>query len=222
MTAPSTASDLSEIVDHVQRQLEEKGSLIVALEGKGCSGKTMVSRLLADALKDLGHNTSIMPIDNFCRPKIERYRADCPEGEQVYRQNFDYDLFDTLVAQAATSRSLYFEHAHLVAMTDRYEGQATYSLSPGGVLIVEGLFVLRRKLTNFYDLALFIELSDHEQLQRARHRDLSRGNTPEDIEFKYKHRYQPSYNLFMAEHLPEKACDILVGQDFVRQLMQRQ
>lgn len=219
MASTSIVSNLSEIVDRAKHQLENKGTLIVALEGKGCSGKTLVSRLLADALEDLKIKTSIMPIDNFCRPKVERYRADCPEGEQVYRQNFDYELFDSLVAQAANNRRLSFEHSHLIAMTDRYEGQATYSMSRGGVLMVEGIFILRRHLTDFYDLKLFIELSDDEQLRRARDRDLLRGNTPKDIEFKYKRRYQPSYNLFLDEHRPDEACDLLVGQDFVQELM---
>lgn len=201
---------LSEITEKIRTDVRPDAPYLVAIEGKGCSGKTTIASELAEQLRGDGLTTSIMPIDNFCLPRTRRYRDDCPEAEQVYRFNFDYQLFDSLIAEASMTKYVSFAHKHLIAKTDRFDGSAIYNVSPGGVLIVEGIHVLRRHLIPHYDLKIYLDVSDQEQIARARLRDPGRGNSQAEIEYKYHRRYRPSYKMFLEEHRPEEIADLII------------
>ncbi len=202
---------VSKITEKIRTNVNPDAPYIVAIEGKGCSGKSSVAAELERQLREHGLATSIMSIDNFCRPRTDRYRDDCPEAEQVYRFNFDYGLFDGLITEATTMKRLSYAHKFLDVKTDSFDGCAIYTVHPGGVLIVEGIFVLRRHLIPLYDYKIYVDISDEDQIARARIRDIDRGNSPDQIEYKYHRRYRPSYNLFLEEHRPRESADLIIS-----------
>ncbi|WP_420383514.1 hypothetical protein [Novosphingobium sp.] len=200
---------LLSVIRIIQMNLDRGAPYILAIEGKGCSGKSTIAKEIERNLSEQGIITSTIPIDNFCLPRAFRYRDDSPIGEQVYRFNFDYELFDRLIVEARTTGRLSYRHDYLNVKTDTYDGRAIYSVCPGGVLIVEGIFVLRRHLIPHYNLKIYVDISDEDQIARARIRDIDRGNSQSQIEYKYHERYRPSYDMFLTEHRPQEIADLL-------------
>lgn len=187
--------------------------MFIGIDGPGCAGKSRLADDLRQHYEQLGLPACVVPINNFCNPKAIRYSGSADEGLDVYRFNFDYQALQTALNELAGKGRRKFSHNCLNAASDQYDVIAEYVVDDGGVVIVEGVHALRSELRRWYDIALFLTVSDEEQLRRALVRDVSRGNSMTDIERKYNCRYRPSFEHYIKMHEPTEYANFVVDNN---------
>jgi uridine kinase len=191
------------------------GSSILAIDGKGCAGKSRLAAEIRARIVREGVSCAVVSIDDFCNPRSVRYAGDVPEGLQVYERNFDEEALERAVLAPFRSRGcLNAGRAVLDAKTDLYSRWLRVALPPESILIAEGLHMLKRRRWTFFDAAVFLHISDRLQLERALSRDSAeRGKSADEIIYKYKNRFQPSYEFFLAHDCPFKIADWVIDYE---------
>lgn len=157
----------------------------VAIDGPDASGKTGLADELAAALRGRGRSVVRASIDDFLRPPAERYRRgpDSPEG--YYDDSFDYGAAREFV----------------LARTD------------DAVVLFDGVFLLRPELRDVWDFHVFVSVGFEEILRRALRRDVARFGSRDEVERRYRVRYIPAQQLYLATARPELAADAIVYND---------
>ena len=158
----------------------------VAIDGVDAAGKTTLADELGSVLRRRGREVVHASIDDFHRPRAERYRRGALSPEGYYRDSFDYEaLRKTLRAHS----------------------------SQDSILLVDGVFLLRPELVEHWDLRIFVSVEPEEALRRALERDAALFGSREEAERRYRLRYQPGQRLYFAEARPLDAADVVVVND---------
>ncbi len=187
---------------------------LVGIEGKGCSGKSCLSKSLKQRFNK-SIPSQVASIDDFCNPRTIRYDNDVPLGLQVYKNNFDDDFFlNKVIKPAYTAQRLEFDKNMLDAASDRYTNHVKISLPEGGVLLVEGLHILKSMYAQYFGFNIFLYISNKEQLTRALVRDTAeRKKDAKEIRYKYEHRFVPSYQHFLDHDAPLNKTDLFIDYE---------
>lgn len=179
----------------------------------GCSGKTQLAYELFDHLKDT-IACELVSLDDFCKPKAERYNSDRAEGLQVYYNNFEEDQFEEHIIKAAYyNHNLNYSFTALHAPSNTYSVPKSYQLKPSGILVIEGIHLFKHKFQKYFDLKIFVDISLDTQIARAMQRDPALGNSVNEIDYKYTKRYQPSYDYYLSQDKPLNCIDLIIDNN---------
>jgi uridine kinase len=203
-------SRLAELIEGVQRPHPTR----VAVDGPDAAGKTTLADELASLLSSGGRAVVRASIDGFHRPRAERYRrgADSPEG--YVQDSFDLDalravLLDPLGPGGSRRyRTAVFDH-----QADAPSPETTAVAADDAVLLVDGVFLLRRELVASWDLRILVSISPEETLRRAMARDVPLLGSRAEVERRYRARYLPGQRLYAAAALPARAADAIVWNE---------
>ncbi len=212
---PSCHDDLvtwltGQILD--KRLHDGANGFIIGIDGKGCSGKSLLSRALADALRDRGVTTITASIDDFCNPRAVRNAPDIPEGLQVYHRNFnEHTWIEHVLKPFHSAGRLQFDEVQLNPASDLYTHRVCLKLESDGVLIAEGLHLRKRAYRYLFGYSILLHIPDDVQLARALIRDSrDRGKTEQEVRTMYKERYVPSFRHYLLEDRPCEAVDAVI------------
>ena len=157
---------------------------VVAIDGPDCAGKSSLAAALAHQLP--GHVIRAS-IDSFHHPTTRRYERGELSPEGCYLDSFDYDRF-------------------------RREVLTPFSTAGArGVLVVEGVFLLRPEFRDVWDVSVYLDVSPAETMRRARARDADALGA--DLERRYAERYLPAQDLYRAAADPTAHADVVIGYD---------
>jgi len=178
-------------------------AIVVGIAGGSCAGKTVLAEALARRMA--GRESVIVPVDSYYHdlshlPPEERARHDFDHPSAI-----DFDLFESDLQ--ALSRGggrlvpVYDYRTHTRAQ--RSEWRRVPPAVPGHaarIFIVEGLHALYLKSVRaFYDLAVFVDVTDAVRLERRLERDsCERGRTEDDIRRQYAEAVTPMYERYVA------------------------
>ena len=81
------------------------------------------------------------------------------------------------------------------------------------MLVFDGVFLLRPELRDAWDFAVFLSVDPDERLRRARRRDVGRLGSPAEVERRYRARYLPGQELYVADARPAELADVIVYND---------
>ncbi|MBU1050908.1 hypothetical protein KKG90_12905 [Candidatus Bipolaricaulota bacterium] len=195
-----------------KRLHDEANGLIVGVDGKGCSGKSLLARALAAELQCHGVAVITASIDDFCNPRAIRNAPDVPEGLQVYHRNFDEQKWIKHVLKPFHSAGrLQFDEVLLDPASDLYTNRVCLNLESDGVLIAEGLHLRKRAHRYLFGYSILLHIPDDVQLARALVRDSrDRGKTEQEVRTMYKERYVPSFRHYLLEDRPCEAVDAVI------------
>lgn len=174
-------------------QLSSRRCVLVAIDGGAGSGKSTFARWLQNAL-GVGIDCAVVHLDHFFRTRRER-------GSRLARvEDTDWQrLRDEVIRPLRAGRTaqfLLYDWAR-----DRLCGWQT--VRPAGVVIVDGVSVLRRELAGCFDLAVWLSCPREKRLARL----ARRGDTPpEEIEY-----WLPSEDAYVAAHAPRQRAHLVVG-----------
>jgi RimJ/RimL family protein N-acetyltransferase/uridine kinase len=168
---------LAALVEELRR---EHGRVVVGIDGPDAAGKTTMADRLGAALP----GSCRLSIDDFMRPRAERYGVGELDPEGYYRRSFDDDALLAAI------------HA-----------------APSDVVVVDGVFLHRPSLRPAFTLTVYLRISDAEVLRRAVVRDTGVMGSSADVERRYTGRYLPGQALYRAEVDPESLADVLVDNE---------
>jgi uridine kinase len=160
--------------------------VLVGVDGPDAAGKTTLADVLAGRVAGLRAS-----IDDFLRPRADRYRRGELSAEGYYRDAFDVDGFLAGCARPFLARD------------DR------------AVLVVDGVFLLRPELAHLWTVSIYLRVSPRESLRRALTRDLALMGSADAVRRRYLARYLPGQAIYRAEADPESVADIVIDNESV-------
>jgi uridine kinase len=177
---------------------------LVAIDGPGGSGKTVLAESLRAALEKVGVSAHIVAGDDFFLPSVSRPHG--PPSEKPIGGDFDWcRLRDQVLEPLRRGQT---------ARYDRYDWLKddltdTREIPQGGVVIVEGVYSSRRELAALYDMRLWVECPREQRLSRGLERD---GETARR---RWVKDWMPSEDRYVEEHRPHESADAIVNGDAV-------
>ncbi len=207
-------SDLRQVVETVlerQRAAPAKQSLLVALSGIDGAGKGYLGGHLVAALRGCGLNAVLITIDPWLNLPAEPFSSARP-AEHFYANAIRFEeMFEKLVLPLKLNRSVHIE-ADVAEETATEFRRHTYEFNNVDVIVLEGIYLLRRDLRRQYDLSLWIECSFETALERALRR-AQEGLPPAETVRAYQTIYFPAQLIHFALDEPWAAADLVIPND---------
>jgi uridine kinase len=213
MTGDRTTS-IEAFVDRVaeaRQAVPASRSLLVAVSGIDGSGKGFVTGCLAEGLTARGLGVAPIGIDPWLDLPTRRFDAGDPGG-RFYRHAIRFTaLFEQLVLPLRDRRRIELEADALEETASAFH-RSVYRFDDVDVVLLEGIFLLRRDLRRHYDLSLWVACSFETALERAIDR-AQEGLSPAGTVRAYETIYFPAQRIHAELDDPVAVADAILLND---------
>jgi uridine kinase len=213
-----------EVIEKLGEQIasvERPHPVRVAIDGVDAAGKTILADELVAPIQAYGRTTIRASIDGFHNPHEIRYQdgPDSPEG--YYHHSFNYEaLISSLLESLGPDGSLVYRKSMFDFKTDRQTNLPTEKANGDEILLFDGVFLLRPELVEFWDYAVFVDVSFETSLKRAMERDRYLFGEAKDVRLRYTQRYIPGQKIYLHNCQPkEKAHAVLDNNDLANPVL---
>jgi uridine kinase len=196
-----------------RRQVPACESVLVALSGIDGAGKGHVAGLTVAALRDLGVNAVAINIDGWHHLPARRFGEE-RSAEHFYHHAFRFEeMFERLVLPLKRNRAIRVE-----ANLARTEETATtyyahtYDFADVDVIVLEGIFLLKRAFRQLYDGTMWVNCSFATALERALRRG-QEGLPPEETVRAYQSLFFAAQRIHITLDDPQSAANVIVNND---------
>jgi uridine kinase len=208
-TTPVTTL-LRELRDEV-RQNNRGGRVMIAVDGTDGSGKTVFADSLAEVFAEDGSAVFRASIDDFHRPRAERYARGRRSPEGFYRDSYDYATFrrvliDPFREGAQTGATTGFQLAAFDVARDTPVESAWTTAPRDAVLIVDGIFLHRPELRGLWNWSVWLDVPVDVAFRRLALRD---GSDP-DPGAPSNARYLDGQELYLKDAQPRSEAAAIV------------
>ena len=210
----SRNADLGDVVTRVldaRRAVPVSRSLLVAVSGVDGAGKGHAAARLDAALRARGTRTALLGADGWLNLPSVRFSRTRP-GEHFYRNAFRFaEMFERLVLPLRDRRSVTLEADFTEETAPTYR-RHRYDFEDVDVIVLEGVFLLKRELQSAYDLSVWIDCSFETAVERA----IARGQ--EGLDARATRRafgtiYFPAERIHARIDDPRGAADVIFRND---------
>lgn len=183
--------DIQKAIDEI---LAKNKRIVIAIAGGSCSGKTRLAKKIAEQ-----HNALVIGMDDYYRGGTATTNYDVPSSVDL---DMLADHLENLKKGASVRKPVYDMKTH------SRSGYRT--VSPGRVMICDGIFALHEKIRKHADLRVFIDSPEKRRFERRLRRDVAkRGRTPDSVKRQFTEQVEPA---FLEHVLPaKKYADIVVN-----------
>ncbi|WP_426454748.1 uridine kinase [Paenibacillus sp. S-38] len=211
---------LEELLQGYEERKREHRHLLVCISGIDASGKSTLAYRLQASLQERG--AAVLPVsgDDFFFKREVRYRNPDP-ALGYYRESCDYgklfgELLLPLKGGGAVRKTL-----TLVDWESNEYREAVYAVTEPAIILVEGVFLLRRDLPDVFDYKVWVHATFLAGVKRAcsRERDLQYYGSAKAIRERYLKRLYRGQLLHLKQDYPWERCQGIV---FTQQRLDRQ
>jgi uridine kinase len=179
----------------------------VGVDGVDGAGKSTFARELAGALRGLGHPVLELSVDDWHRPRAERYARGRTSPEGFWLDSFDYGrLVTECLAPLGPGGTRHYRAAGHDLATDRLLHGGLQVAPAGAVVVVDGLFLHRAELEGAFDFTVFVDVPFEVSAARMAVRD----GSPPDPSHPDLRRYVEAQRTYFAERAPRDRADLVV------------
>ena len=165
MTDPALEAVVAEILATRGRVPAARSALVAVTGIDGC-GKGYVTARIVDALGARGTRAVGLNIDGWLNLPAVRFSETDP-AEHFYRNAVRFDqLFAELVFPLRDHRSVRIEADHAEETATAY-CKKRYEIDDVDVVVLEGIYLLKRAFQDYYDLSVWIDCTFETALDRA-------------------------------------------------------
>jgi uridine kinase len=188
--------------------------LLVSVDGVDTSGKTTLSRCLAEYLNKRGHSTIQASIDGFHNPTEKRYMLGSKSPEGYYKNSFDYNSLKSCLLEPLKNdlnREYYTAVYDIKSESKVYQEPRTATKE--SILVMEGVFLLRPELIRYWDYSIFLHIDFEQVILRAKDRDQYLFGSEEEIENRYRNKYIPGQQMYLRESNPFSNASLMIDNN---------
>jgi uridine kinase len=207
-----TIPEVIQAIPCARRGLTASRSLLVGVTGIDGSGKGYVAKQLAEHLEALEFRVAAINIDPWLNLPSRRFDPKNP-ARHFYEQGIRFDeAFDQLILplQRHRSRSLLAQVTDATT-AERYQLH-TYEYSNIDIILLDGIFLLKGELRDFFDLTYWVECTFETALERALARG-QEGLPAEAVIGDYETIYFPAQRIHLEEDRPREFASGCVAND---------
>lgn len=191
--------------------MDARRSVLVAISGIDGSGKGFVTAEIVAALRTRGLQVASFNVDGWLDLPQVRFSEVDPAGH-FFRHAIRFDaMFAQLVLPLRDRRSIVLD-ADFAEETATSFVRHRYEFHDVDVIVVEGIYLLRRDLRRHYDLSAWIDCSFETALERALARG-QEGLSREETVHAYRTIYFPAQEIHFAEDQPKEAATMVLIND---------
>jgi uridine kinase len=206
------ASTLQAVVDEVldaRSSVPAERSVLTAVSGIDAAGKGYFTDRLAGDLRDKGVRAVAINVDAWLN--ISRFNPFNPP-EHYYNNSIRFEeMFAETVLPLRDRRSLRVEIKYAEELSTEYE-RRTYEFEDVDVIVLEGIYLLKREFQAHYDRSVWIECGFETALERALARG-QEGLPPDETIRDYRDIYNPAQEIHFQRDNPKGAATLLVNND---------
>src|SRR5438552_4000691 len=211
--ASQTASidDVVAKIGEARRRIPAARGVLVAVSGIDGSGKGYVAGKIVEALRAEGLRVAEINIDGWLNLPHVRFAKENP-AEHFYRHAIRFDaLFAQLVLPLRDRRSIHVDVDFAEETATEYR-RHTYNFQETEVIVLEGIYLLKRELRVHYDLSFWIDCSFDTALARALARR-QEGLSADETVAAYRTTYFPAQEIHFARDDPKAGATAIVNND---------
>ena len=175
----------------IQALAQQKGAIVVAIDGRCASGKSQFGDWLRRAIE----GNLISMDDFFLRPEQRTKERYTTPGENV-----DHERFLTEVLRPLQKREAF---AYRPFDCSSMDIGAAVEVKPSAVTIIEGTYAMRKEFQPYYDYKIFMTVHPEKQMLRIQHRNPAKVQD-------FKERWIPYEEKYFTTFAVEKDCDIII------------
>ncbi len=185
-----------------------KKPIIIGIAGGSASGKTSVSKLLANAFDDV-KTVAIIRQDDYYKDQSHMTFQERTKTNYDHPLAFDNDLLVQQIDQLASGQSIEKPTYDFVNHT---RSSITEIVDPCDVLVLEGLFVLENdEIRSRLDMKIYIDTDADIRFIRRLKRDVrDRGRTIESVCDQYMNTVRVMHNAFVEPS--KKMADVIIPE----------
>lgn len=177
---------IAEIIDSY---LKEKNQMIIAIDGRCASGKTMLALQLQKK-----QDCNVIHMDHFFLKPEQR----TPERLQIPGENIDHERFiEEVMLPLKEGKNFSYRPYNC----QNQQLSQPIEISPKKITIVEGSYSCHKNLWKYYDIRIFLTVDPEEQLRRLEVREGA-----EKVEI-FKSRWIPLEEQYITTYGLEQRCD---------------
>jgi uridine kinase len=195
----------------VRRTAPAQRSVLVAVTGIDASGKGYVAAQIVGALQARGMRAADINIDGWLNLPHQRFNRSNP-AEHFYLHAIRFhDMFAQLVLPLRADRSVHIEADFAEETATEYR-RHTYAFDDIDVIVLEGIYLLKRAFQANYDLSFWIDCSFETALERAIARG-QEGLPPEETVRAYRTIYFPAQAIHFQRDDPRASATAIIIND---------
>jgi len=180
--------------------VEHKECSVIGINGLDCSGKTFLSKKLLEKTNQYGVNSKLIHIDDYGNKEIQRTLY-----EKFAAGSFSADDLD-----------MYYEKGINYNQIARCINNLKQECN---ILIVEGVFMFKPILRDFFNFKIFLEIDQSIAIPRYSNRKKIEMDTrPLDV---FEQIWIPSYKRYCRDIDPYSLSDIVIYNDFQKPIINR-
>jgi uridine kinase len=202
---------LSEVILGYRKELP----VLVGVDGVDASGKTKLAGKLAAYLEKSNRQIIRASIDGFHNPSSVRYKQGRESPSGYYRDSFNDEIIIEKLLRPLGTGNLRFKEKAFDYRLDKEVNAPEQKAKKDAILIMDGIFLFRPELINYWDIKIFLDAGFDVILQRAikRAKDRKGPDTEQDIIDLYNRRYIPGQKLYFQEAHPREKADIVIDNN---------
>lgn len=187
------------IVSEVEKIIHSKGQVILAIDGKCGSGKTVCAQVLQEVF-----DGNVYHMDDYYLPIAMRN----PQWRQIPAANMDLLRFQAEVLEP-TVQGVNVCYRPYCCREKAY-GQ-TIIRKPKRVTVVEGSYSMHPQLADSYDLKVYLTVDEHIQKERLMRREGNRYPMFEECWIPLENEYHRLYQI-------KENADFIYDTSFLEQM----
>jgi len=186
------------------------GRVLVGVDGRDGAGKTVFADALASVFRETGRAVFRASLDDFHRPRSERYARGRSRPEGHYLDSYDYPTFRRVLVEPFLAGGDVDDTGFQLRAFDLHHdapAEAAWETGPRDAhLIVDGLFLNRPELRDLWHWTVFLDVPAAVAAARMAARD---GTDP-DPDAASNTRYREGYELYVRQSDPRAAASAVV------------
>jgi len=215
--------DLVRRIANIRKRIAPGRAVLIGISGIDASGKGYIAGGLASNLEAAGYRVALINVDgwlnlpnvrflNAKRPSHEGESDRTREGTHFYHHALRLDeMFSDLVLPLK-------KHGSIELTMDFAEETATefrpytYEFSEIDIVILEGIFIFKRRFTEHFDQTIWVECSFETALHRAIARSQEGLSAAETI-YAFETTYFPAQRMHFERDQPRIAAHLIYRND---------
>jgi len=209
--------DTARLVMEAHSRLDRDRPLVVGVSGIDTAGKTSFARELRLRLAEKGVPVLQVSLDDFHHPREIRLRDSEDLPRAYYRDTFDFARFEKEIlsplCDSASSKPVRLRWHAFDLEKDSPAGMNECIVAPDAIVLTEGVFLFRREWLDYFDYRIWLAIEPETCLARAADRDSDIFGGREATVARYRRKYLPGQNLYLAEDEPQARAHLVLDNN---------
>lgn len=207
-------TDISRIVEAIVDKRESvplHRSALIGVTGIDGSGKGYLTEKIVSQLRRQGGKAFGINVDGWLNLPDKRFSRDDP-ARHFYEHAIRFDeMFRQLIMPLRDNRRCHIVADFAEETASEYR-KHTYDFEDVDVILLEGIYLLKRAYRSYFDLSFWVDCGFETALERALARR-QEGLPREETIRAYETIYFPAQRIHFAKDDPKAAADIIINND---------